>query len=205
MKKNVVALAGAALLVLLLVATAMAAGPRSGAGPGAAGADGAGDAIPTILGLTHDEVMALRHEGLSLAQIAERQQVDPQLLVNELAARWTERIEARVEAGALSPEQATELKAQVETQAKHMVYRTTMGGMHGGAVGAGPGMRHGDGNGTGPGAAGCTEPMHGAGAMNGGGRMHGAGAGNRMGPGHHGGGFGPGSGNGTGPNGNGGS
>jgi hypothetical protein len=203
MKKNVVALAGAALLVLVLVATATAAGPRSGAGPGAAGADRAGDAIPTILGLTHDEIMALRHEGRSLAQIAERQEVDPQLLVNELAARWTERIEARVAAGALTPEQAAALKAQVETQAKHMVYRTTLGGMQGGAVGAGPGMRNGDGQG--PGAAGCTEPMHGAGAMNGGGRMHGAGAGNRMGPGHHGGGFGPGSGNGTGPNGNGGS
>jgi hypothetical protein len=172
MKKTMISLAGAALAILALVATTVAAGPGTGPGPGPA-ADGNHDTIAAVLGLTHDEIAALRHEGLSLAQIAERQEVDPQRLVDALVARWTERIEARVDQGALTPEKAATLKVQVETQAKHMVYRTTMGGMQGGAVGAGP--MHGDGR-MGPGNG--RGQMHGNGQM---GQMHGNG---RMGPGN---------------------
>ena len=107
----------------------------------------------------------------SLAQIAERQKVDPQKLVDALVAQWSARIDARLAAGALTADQAKTLKANVAVQAKAMVYQTTMGGMRGAAVGAGP-------NGTmrgmgGPGWA--PAGMAGAGR---GGMMRGAGAGN---------------------------
>jgi len=53
-----------------------------------------------------------------------------------------------VQAGALTTDQATALKAQLATRAKDMVYRTTLGGMQGAAVGAGPANAPGARNGT---------------------------------------------------------
>ena len=82
--------------------------------------------------------MELRQQGLSLAQIAEQQKVDPQRLIDALAAQWSARIDARLAAGALTADQAKTLKANVAVQAKAMVYQVTLGGMRGAAVGAGP-------------------------------------------------------------------
>jgi hypothetical protein len=103
--------------------------------------------------------MELRQEGLTLAQIAERQQVDPQQLIDALVAQWTVRIDARVANGALTADQATELKSQVAVKANAMVNQAAPGGMRGAAVGAGPrangggagtrGMGAGRGGGTG--------------------------------------------------------
>ena len=73
-----------------------------------------------------------------MAQIAERQKVDPQKLIDALKAQWIERIDARVANGAITASEATTLKAQVDLRAKDMVYKVTMGGMRGVAVGAGP-------------------------------------------------------------------
>jgi len=117
-----------------------AAGPMGRAG-GAGATERAGtqsDAIADILGLTQDAIGDLRQDGLSLAQIAEKQRVDPQKLVDSLTVQWSTRIDARVENGALTADQATALKVQLVTRAKDMVYRTTLGGMQGAAVGAGP-------------------------------------------------------------------
>ena len=94
--------------------------------------------VADILGLTQAAISDLRQDGLSLAQIAERQKVDPQKLVDALTKQWTARIDVRVQNGALTTAQATALKAQLATRAKDMVYRTTLGGMQGAAVGAGP-------------------------------------------------------------------
>ena len=146
MKKLFLSVGGASLAVLVLVGAVAAAGPRS---------DPTGDqvrdrdAIPAILGLTEAQVMELRQDGLSLDQIAERQNVDPQKLVDALKAQWTERIEARVANGAISADRATELKSRLELQARNMVYKTTIGGVHGAAVGAGPGAGAMDGAGSG--------------------------------------------------------
>ncbi len=152
MRKLILSIVGAAFVGLMLVATAAAAGPN---GSGA----GQGSVVPSILGLTQAQVRELRQDGLSLAQIAERQKVDPQKLVDALAARWTERIDARVTAGALSTSEATQLKSQVELRAKDMVNRATSGGMGGVAVGAGNGRM---GGGSGSGSCDGTGP-HGAG------------------------------------------
>ena len=110
--------------------------------------------------------------GCRLAQIAEQQKVDPQKLIDALAAQWSARIDARLAVGALTADQAKTLKDNVAVQAKAMVYQATLGGMRGAAVGAGPnGTMRGMGGGAGDGANG----MAGAGR---GGMMRGAGAGN---------------------------
>jgi prolyl-tRNA editing enzyme YbaK/EbsC (Cys-tRNA(Pro) deacylase) len=97
--------------------------------------------------LTQAQVQALRHDGQSLAQIAVKQKVDPQRLIDALVARWTSRIDVRVTNGALTADAATKLKAEVQTQARSMVNQVTLGGMQGAAVGAGP--RNGAGRGAG--------------------------------------------------------
>jgi len=141
MNKIIVVLGGASLAILMLVGTVAAAGPSPSPSPAVDQARDR-DALPLLLGLTHDQVMDLRRDGLSLAQIAERQKVDPQKLVDALKAEWTERIDARVASGVITATQATQLKTQLDEQARAMVARTTMGGMRGAAVGAGPGAGH---------------------------------------------------------------
>lgn len=150
MKKAILSLGSATLAILVLAGSVAAAGPH---GAQAREQAQTRDTIPAILGLTQAQVQELRQDGLSLAQIAQRQKVDPQKLVDALMARWTTRIEARVANGALTAAQAAQLTTQLETQARDMVYKTTPGGMRGAAVGAGQGWR--GGNGTGQGARGA--------------------------------------------------
>ena len=175
MKSLAIPIAGAGL-VLLLAAGAVAAASPAPIAPAATTAPAATPApatstgmIAAILGLTDAQVMELRRQGMSLAQIAEQQKVDPQRLVDALAAQWSARIDVRLAAGALTADQATTLKANVAVLAKGMVYQVTMGGMRGAAVGAGPnGAMRGMGGGAGMGAgAGRGGMMRGAGAGNG--------------------------------------
>ncbi len=163
MKRLIPSLGGATFIGLAMAASVMAAGPMAGGGPGAT--TGAGTVIPKTLGLSQAQVQDLRQEGLSLAQIADRQKVDLQKLVDALTARWTERIDARVTAGALTTAQSTALTSQVALRAKDMVYATTQAGMRGAAVGAGGGRMGGQVrrvSGTGTGTCGGTGP-HGPG------------------------------------------
>ena len=179
MKKLLAPIAGAGLLLVLAAGAVAAASPAPTApavtAPAATSApavapSAANGTVAAILGLTDAEVMALRQRGLSLAQIAARQNVDPQKLVEALVAQWSVRIDARLAAGAITADQAKTLKANLAVQAKAMVDQTALGGMRGGAVGAGlhGTMRGMVGAGTGNGA------MAGAGR---GGMMRGAGAG----------------------------
>ena len=190
MKSLAIPIAGAGLVLLLAAGAVAAASPAPTApvtiAPAATTAPAATPApvtstgtIAAILGLTDAQVMSLRQQGLSLAQIAEQQKVDPQRLVDALAAQWSARIDARLAAGALTADQAKTLKANVAVQAKAMVYQVTMGGMRGAAVGAGPnGAMRGMGGGAGMGAGAGRGGM-GAGRGRGrGGMMRGAAAGN---------------------------
>ena len=168
MKSLAIPFAGASLLLLLAVGGVAAATPAPTTpvtSPAATPATASGP-VAAILGLTDAQVMELRQQGLSLAQIAERQKVDPQLLIDALAAQWTARIAARLAAGAITADQAKTLKANVAVLAKAMVYQVTLGGMRGAAVGAGPNGTMRGMAGGGPGAAGGR-----------GGMMRGAGAG----------------------------
>lgn len=135
MKRFTLALGVAGLAILAFAAVALAAGPGRGA---VAGAAGGGTAISDVLGLSQAEIQQQRQEGLSLAQIAEAADVDAQRLVTAFTARWEERISARVEAGALTEAEATELRTQLVLRARDLVYSTATGGMQGAAVGAGP-------------------------------------------------------------------
>jgi hypothetical protein len=158
MRRYIVAIGGTALLVLAAATTVLAGGPNGGNG-----AAGAGAIAPSVLGLTQAQVRELRGDGLTLAQIATRQHVDPDVLTQALIARWTERITARVENGALTESQATQLREQLATRAKDLVNRTATGGMHGAAVGAGGyGARDGSGPISGTGTCDGTGP-HGRG------------------------------------------
>jgi len=150
MNRQILGAAGAGLASLIFAATVAAADPTPSPSTMATQMR---DTVPAVLDLSQAQIQALRHDGLSLAQIAQQQKVDPQRLVDALAARWTSRIEARVANGALTADEATKLKAEVPTQAKSMVDTVTLGGMPGAAVGAGPrnGAAGGSGVGTGPG------------------------------------------------------
>ena len=145
MKRIGLSLAVAALAILALAATVSAAGPRTQAGDQVQ----ARGTLAAILGLTQAEVMELRQDGLTLAQIANKQGVDVQELIDALVARWTVRIDARVANGALTDAEAAELRAQLAVKAKAMVNQVEPGGMRGSAVGAGPGAMGGRGNGAG--------------------------------------------------------
>lgn len=150
MKRQILGLAGAGLASLVFAATVAAAGPTPA--PSTTPVQ-ARDTVPAVLGMTQAQVQALRHDGLSLAQIAQQKKVDPQKLVDALAAGWTTRIDERVANGVLTAAEATKLKAQVQTQAKSMVNKVTLGGMQGAAVGAG--RQNGAGTGAGPGPRGA--------------------------------------------------
>ena len=192
MKKLIGSLGVASLAVLALAATVAAAGPGSGQaaaqaqgqaqagtqsraqGPAPAetgtrargqGASAGGDVVATILGLTNAQVQDLRQSGLSLAQIAAKQGVDSQKLVDALVARWSTRIDSRVSTGALATAQATALKSQLALKAKDMVNKTTLGGMQGAAVGAGPGQGQGRGAGQGRAAGAGSGTCDGTGTM----------------------------------------
>ena len=174
MKTLALPFAGAGLVLLLAAGAVVAASPAptapATAAPvvTAAPAQAAGT-MAAILGLTNAQVMELRQQGLSLAQIAERQKVDPQKLIDALVIQWSARIDARLSAGAITADQVKTLKANVAVQAKAMVYQVTLGGMRGAAVGAGPnGVMRGMGAGAGAGM----------GARAGRGVMRGTGAGN---------------------------
>jgi len=182
MKKLIGSLGVASLAVLALAATVAAAGPGSGQGPGqvqgqapvgtqihAQGAQPAGgDVVALTLGLTTAQVQDLRQGGLSLAQIAAKQGVDRQKLVDALVAQWSARIDYRVSTGALTAAQATALKNQLAVRAKDIVYKTTVGGMRGSAVGAGPGQGQGRATGLGRAAGAGSGACDGTGAMGGG-------------------------------------
>jgi len=170
MRRLLISAGAAALLTIAVVATVAAAGPmgRAGGAGGTARAGTQANVVADILGLTQATISDLRQDGLSLAQIAEKQKVDPQKLVDALTKQWTARIDVRVQNGALTTAQATALKAQLATRAKDMVYRTTLGGMRGAAVGAGPASALGHRNGAGPaGGAGAGMGGRGRGAGNG--------------------------------------
>jgi hypothetical protein len=164
MKKLIGSIGIASLAILALAATVVAAGPGPGPGRGqgpAATAQPAGSAVAAILGMTHAEIMAQRHAGTSLAQVAETKGVDPVKVVDAVADQWTARIDARVAAGALTAAEAAQLRSEVQLRAKDMVYRTTRGGMQGAAVGGGRGTGMGRGAGAGSGACDGTGAMGG--------------------------------------------
>jgi hypothetical protein len=152
MRRVLAAIGGAALGSLLLVATVAAADPTTPPGRGNGATTGT---VAQVLNLTQAQLRDLRQDGLSIAQIAARQNVAVQKVVDALVARWADRIQVRVQNGALTPAEAAALQAQLQKRAQDMVSSTDPGGMRGAAVGAGPnGAGNGARDGSGPNGSG---------------------------------------------------
>ncbi len=167
MRRILAAVGGTAFASFVLATAVAAADPTPAPSANAAPAVGP---LPAVLGMTQAEIRDMRHDGLSIAEIAAKQAVDVQKVIDALVARWQERIAVRVANGALTADQAAALKTQLQTKATTMVNSTAPGGMQGAAVGAGPqngagngtGIRARDGSGTGTGTCDGTGP-HGPG------------------------------------------
>jgi hypothetical protein len=145
MRRVIAAIVGAAFGSLLLVATVAAADPTTPPGRGATTGT-----VAQVLGLTQAQLQDLRHDGLSISQIATQQKVEIQKVIDALVARWTERIQVRLTNGALTQAEADALKAQLLKRVQDMVSSTEPGGMRGAAVGAGPNGANGARDGSGP-------------------------------------------------------
>lgn len=163
MRRLAISLSVAALAVLAVAATVSAASPSPTPVPDQVRTR---DTIPVLFGLTQTEIMALRQSGLTLAQIAAKQDIAEQTVIDALLARWASRIDAREAFGAITAIEAAQLKEQLALRAKAMVNQAALGGMQGAAVGAG---RDAAGNGT--------QAGNGAGTGAGGGYMGGRGTG----------------------------
>ncbi len=150
MKRMITATGIATLALVALVGTTLAAGPNGADGYGVADRQRSRDTdtLTEVLGLSQEEVMDLRQDGLSLAQIAERQGVDVETLAARLTEQARERIATRVENGALTADEATQLQAQLEERVQARIADPAAGGL-GGMLGAGYGPGAGRGPSTG--------------------------------------------------------
>ncbi|MGK0620204.1 MAG: hypothetical protein ABWU19_15075, partial [Meiothermus cerbereus] len=123
-------LAGLAALGL-----ALAYGPRGGMGGPQQGmkaglADAMHNKVPTLLGITLEEFVALRQSGKTLAQIAQERGVDLAKLEAQLVGIRNAAIDEAVKAGAITEAQAVQMKARNQEMVKIMLQKEVgpMGG-----------------------------------------------------------------------------
>jgi len=83
--------------------------------------------VGDLLGLTHEEIEAQRHEGKSMVEIAAAQGVTEDTLVEAILAAKKEAIQEKVEAGILTQEQSDRMFQQMEQRTIEAVNRTTVG------------------------------------------------------------------------------
>jgi len=100
------------------------------------------DVAANVIGISEADLLAALRDGDTLAEVAEANGVDPQAVIDALAAAATEAIDAAVEAGDLDADRATALK---EGLVDRITERVEEGR-------SGPGFGHGPGQGRGPGA-----------------------------------------------------
>lgn len=157
--------AGALLVGAGSAAAATAQGPpdwapRIGVHAGTAAGNGAGyglrlgevvmDTAADYLGMSETDLMAARHDGSSLAQIATAQGKTVAGLQQALVAAVQTNLDAKVAAGTLTEAQAAQVLAQFKANVQTSVERTATG-PQAGQRGAGLGMGFGPGAGSGPG------------------------------------------------------
>ncbi len=178
-RRGFVALAGGLLLGGALAGTAVAqqqewapgtgpmgagGGPRSGGRPGAGAAGLAGAphaAIAAALGISSEELFAAQRSGKTIIQLAQEKGIDPEMVVTAARAAQKAALDARVQGGQLTQEQADQMQARMEAGIRaHMAGQAGAGrmgtpgaGMRGAGFGqgTGPGMGSGMGTGGGPG------------------------------------------------------
>jgi hypothetical protein len=125
------------------------------------------EAAAAAIGIDEDALREALRDGPTLAEVAEANGVDPQVVVDALVAEANERLDEAVAEGRLSEERATELRAELAERITERVQegRPERGGP---GQGRGPGGMggHGPRDGEGPGAG---EGPMGEGRMGGGG------------------------------------
>ena len=104
----------------------------------------ADEAVTNLLGMTEDEIQALRQQGQSLVQIAATKGVTEEKLVDAIMAYKTTEVQSRVTAGTLTQEQADLMLQNMEQATTQAVNRTSTGPLGGQGMG-----QRGSGNGTG--------------------------------------------------------
>ncbi len=132
-----IALAVVTLLVVGVGATvASAAGPTQTSSKAACYGAGAGfrfggvivdEVLTKKLGMTEEEIHALREQGQSLVQIAVTKNVTEKQLVDAIMEYKTIQVQARVTEQALTQEQADIMLQRMEQQTYQAVNRTSVG------------------------------------------------------------------------------
>jgi hypothetical protein len=134
-------------------------GPGGGRGPGAGPAAGLQDtthgAIAATLGLSAEELFTALRSGKTIAQLAQEKGVDLETVVTAALEAHDKALDAQVQAGRISQEQADLMDSRMEARIRAMVagqYGPGSGGGPGFGPGMGPGMHPGRrGPGMGPG------------------------------------------------------
>ena len=144
------ALAVVAVAALGSTGFAFAAGPDESRGLGL-GLQVCSEETSKLLGLTPEEIMAQRHEGKSLVQIAAAKGVSEATLTEIVLAAKKDQLQKRVADGSLTQERADQVLAQIRERVSYALNRTEAGPAREGAgaccgepgLGTGPGeMRH---------------------------------------------------------------
>jgi len=127
----------AAVLALSLGSVAMAAGSTDTAAATTTCAgqrygnswlsDICNEAVSDLLGMTPEEIRALRLEGKTLVEVAATKNITEAQLVEAIMTAKTAEIEARVAAGTLTQEQADVMLQNVEQRTIEAVNRTSVG------------------------------------------------------------------------------
>ena len=86
-----------------------------------------GETVSDLLGLSSDELCELRQEGISLAEIAAEQGITVDELVAAIMAERTAAVQARVDDGTLTQEQADSMIQHMVERIELAVTRTTKG------------------------------------------------------------------------------
>ncbi len=130
----VIAASIAAVLALSVVGVAAAASPNNPNGNSPQNGQQAGfgqgvcsEAVRNLLGMTTEQIQALRHEGKSLVQIAATKGITEQQLINAIMAERQANIQARVTAGTLTQNQAKVMLEQMQQNVVRAINRTTIG------------------------------------------------------------------------------
>lgn len=90
-------------------------------GPGMFGRGVASEALTDLLGIDGEELRTQLRAGATLAEIAAAQKVDVQLVIDELVAEVTERVDNAVENGRIDQAEADEKLAEAEAKITDMV------------------------------------------------------------------------------------
>jgi len=131
-KMLTVALVATGLLVLSFAGIVQADDPddaceRAPHGWGAYFGQGNSEAVSDLLGLTHEEMETLRHEGKSLVEIAAAQGIDEDTLVEVIMATKRDVLQQRVADDTLTAERVENMLQQMEQRTRQAVNRTETG------------------------------------------------------------------------------